>query len=460
MASCPESVEDLQKEVTCPICMDFFTKPVSIQCGHSFCHSCLLRSWQQASTLLCPECRSVSQQREYKANVRLGKLADILKKLRPSGLCNPEGHGKCEVHQKVKKLFCEDDQSLICVSCSQSQEHETHSLCCTDEAAENCRGKLQETVTSLWKKSEVVARQLKYEKTKFSLLEMEIDIQKKNILSEFHKFIQLLHEEKDAYLSNLQTEGRSTLERQNRRISELTEQSQELREKITELEEECKKPDLDLLQDVKGLFKKNELVLQKGTEPVHTSIPICSIPGLMEWIFSLKVDITLDCTTADHGLIITEDLKSVRYGGVQEEIPNNSWGPIGFAQVLGTQSFTSGKYYWEVEVPNNTAWCVGFCNKSKDFQNSFVLSNRQVNNSFYLFAGAQHSLYSHVQYRQASVLDLKVGIFLDYEHGEISFYHVKKRYLIYTFPTTSFSGQFLPFFSLSKTKDCSLTICS
>ncbi|XP_074055597.1 putative E3 ubiquitin-protein ligase TRIML1 [Macrotis lagotis] len=459
MASSPESVEDLQKEVTCPICMDFFRKPVSIQCGHSFCHSCLLRSWQEASTLLCPECRSVSQQREYKANERLGKLADILKKLRPSGLRNPEGHGKCEVHQKVKKLFCEDDQSLICVSCSQSQEHETHSLCCTDEAAENFRGKLQETVSSLWRKSEVVARQLKNETTKFSLLGMEIDIQKKNILSEFHKLIQLLHEGKDAYLSNLQTEGRSTLERQNRRISELTEQSQELREKITELEKECKKPDLDLLQDVKGVLK-NELVLQKDTEPVNTYIPIRRIPGLMERIFYLKVDITLDCTTADHGLIITEDLKSVRYGGDQEEMPNNSRELIEFAQVLGTQSFTSGKYYWEVEVPNNTAWCVGFCSKSKDFQDFFVLSNKQVNNSYYLFAQAQHNLYSDTKYRQASVLDLKVGIFLDYEQGEISFYHVKKRYLIYAFHATSFSEQVLPFFCLSKTKDCSLTICT
>ncbi|XP_074058285.1 E3 ubiquitin-protein ligase TRIM11-like [Macrotis lagotis] len=381
MISCPEPIEDLQKEVTCPICMDFFTKPVSIQCGHSFCHSCLLSTWQQASTLLCPECRSVSQQREYKANERLGKLADILKKLRPSGLCNPEGHGKCEVHQKVKKLFCEDDLSPICVSCSQSQEHETHDLCCIDEAAENFKGKLQETVTSLWKKSEDVGGQVSYEKIKFA-------------------------------------------------------------------------------QDVKGIFNRNEFVLQKEIKAIHISVPIQPIPGLLERIFNFKVDITLDCNTAETGLIISEDLKSVRYGGVQEEAPSNSWGTTDFAQVLGTQSFISGRHYWEVEVPNNTAWCVGICTISNEFQDFFVLRNGHVNNSYYLYAEAQHNFYSHTKYRQASVLDLKVGIFLDYEHGEISFYHVKNRYLIYTFPTSSFSGHLMPFFCLSKTKDCSLTICA
>ncbi|XP_074058278.1 putative E3 ubiquitin-protein ligase TRIML1 [Macrotis lagotis] len=382
MTSCSEAIPDLQKEVTCSICYDFFTNPVSIECGHSFCQSCLLRSYQESSTLSsCPECRSIFQQREYKANLQLGRLTDIVKKLRLLDLNYPEGHGKCEVHQKVKKLFCEDDLSPICVFCSQSQEHETHDLCCIDEAAENFRGKLQETVTSLWKKSEDTVRMMKNEKIKFS-------------------------------------------------------------------------------QNVKSVLDKNEFVLQKNIESVSIYIPMQSIPGVMERILNLEVDITLDCNTADPGLIISEDLKSVRYGGIQEEIPNDSGRPIEFAQVLGTQSFNSGRYYWEVEVPNNTAWRVGICNKSKDFQDFFVLSNRQVNNSYYLYAEAQHNLYFHAQYCQASVLGLKVGIFLDYECGEISFYHVKNRHLIYTFPNTSFSGHLIPLFCLSKTKDCSLTICA
>ncbi|XP_074089877.1 E3 ubiquitin-protein ligase TRIM11-like [Macrotis lagotis] len=461
MTSSPEPIQDLQKELTCPICQDFFINPVSIDCGHNFCQCCLLGSWQEASTVFsCPECKNMSQLREYRVNVRLGKLATIARHLKTDGGQCREGYTKCEVHQKVKVLFCEDDLSPICMSCSQSQEHKAHSLHYIDKAAENVREKFQKTVTALWRKSEVVIQQINKEKITFALLKMELEIQKKNILSEFRKIIRFLHEEKDVYLSNLQTKGMISLEGLRKRISELSHQSQELRKRITELEDECKKPDLDLLQDVKGILNRNEVVLQKDIEVIQICVPIRPIPGIMEWLFNLKVDITLDRNTADPGLIISEDLKSVRYGGIQEEVPNNSRRLTDFPQVLGTQSFISGRYYWEVDVPDDTAWCVGICKKSTESRYFFLLRNMEVNGFYYLYAMAQNNLNTHVQFRQFSVPDLKVGIFLDYENGEISFYQVKNRYLIYTFPTISFSGSLVPFFCLSRlTNDCSLTIC-
>ncbi|XP_027732789.1 probable E3 ubiquitin-protein ligase TRIML1 [Vombatus ursinus] len=379
MASSPELIEELQKELICSICRDYFTNPMTIECGHSFCHGCL-RSWQEASaSFSCPECRGVSQLRDFKANVRLGKLAAIAKKLRPHCLQYPEEHGECEVHQKVYKLLCEDDQSPVCVSCSQSQKHEAHKLCHIDKAAENFKQKLQETVTNLWRKTDNIVQQTANDKIKFA-------------------------------------------------------------------------------QDMKGVLKRNTFVLHKETEPFHICVTSLPISGVMEWIFNFKVNITLDCNAADPGLIISEDLKSVKYGGVQKEALDND-----FAQVFGTQCFTSGRYYCEVEVPNNAIWGVGICKKSKESQDFFVLRTVQVYNSYHLYGTAQYNLYSqvHIKYCQVSVPNLKVGIFLDYEHGEISFYHVKNKYLIYTFPITSFSGPLMPFFYLSEkvlTNDCSLTV--
>ncbi|XP_043853375.1 probable E3 ubiquitin-protein ligase TRIML1 [Dromiciops gliroides] len=462
MASFPELIQNLQEELICPICRDYFANPVSIECGHSFCHSCLSSSWQEASSpFSCPECRVVSQlrMRNLQANWRLGKLAAIAKNLRPHTIKNPGCHGKCEIHQKMKTLFCEDDQSPICLSCSESQQHKAHQLHCIDEAAENFREKLQENVTDFWRKTEDVLKQISNEKRKVALLEEEVKIQKQTITSEFQKVQRLLDEEKHTYLSIVQRQGRANLKGLKRTIKELSHQSQELRKRMRESVEVCRKPDVDLLQVVKGVLNRNESVIHKEIDMFHINTIVQPIPGIMEMLLKFKVDITLDRETASPGLTISEDLKSMRYEGAQEEVPNNSGRFHSFAQVLGSQSFSSSRSYWAVEVPGNTEWCVGISKGPTVTEDFFVLCHKCYN----IFAVGNHLSSELVKYCQKYESSLTVGIFLDYECGEISFYNVQKRSLIFSFPITSFSGPFLPFFCLSKkvlTDDCSLMICS
>ncbi|XP_008573584.1 PREDICTED: ret finger protein-like 4B [Galeopterus variegatus] len=49
----------LQAEATCPVCLDFFSYPVSISCGHTFC-SCCIKKWMRERKnlrMICPMCR-------------------------------------------------------------------------------------------------------------------------------------------------------------------------------------------------------------------------------------------------------------------------------------------------------------------------------------------------------------------------------------------------------------------
>ncbi|CAM5098218.1 unnamed protein product [Natator depressus] len=39
-------VESLQEEATCPICLEYFTHPVTLECGHNFCRACIAQCWE------------------------------------------------------------------------------------------------------------------------------------------------------------------------------------------------------------------------------------------------------------------------------------------------------------------------------------------------------------------------------------------------------------------------------
>lgn len=50
-------ITTLQKELTCPICLDYFHLPVTMNCGHTFCRYCI--GHNKLSGKSCPLCRQV-----------------------------------------------------------------------------------------------------------------------------------------------------------------------------------------------------------------------------------------------------------------------------------------------------------------------------------------------------------------------------------------------------------------
>uniref|UniRef100_A0A493TF15 RING-type domain-containing protein n=1 Tax=Anas platyrhynchos platyrhynchos TaxID=8840 RepID=A0A493TF15_ANAPP len=81
MAEC-DPLESLQKEASCSICLDYFSDPVSINCGHSFCRDCITRcSGKSDRRFACPQCRGIAQKRKFRPNRELRNLAEIAKKL-------------------------------------------------------------------------------------------------------------------------------------------------------------------------------------------------------------------------------------------------------------------------------------------------------------------------------------------------------------------------------------------
>ncbi|XP_009239751.3 butyrophilin subfamily 2 member A2 isoform X2 [Pongo pygmaeus] len=177
--------------------------------------------------------------------------------------------------------------------------------------------------------------------------------------------------------------------------------------------------------------------------------------------FLHAVDVVLDPDTAHPDLFLSEDRRSVRrrpFRHLGESMPDNPERFNSQPCVLGRESFASGKHYWEVEVENVIEWTVGVCRDSVERKGEVLLIPQ---NGFW-------TLEMHKsQYRAVSspdrIIPLKeslcrVGVFLDYEAGDVSFYNMRDRSHIYTCPRSAFSVPVRPFFRLG-CEDSPIFIC-
>lgn len=54
-----KGLEDIRAVITCRVCVRPLYEPFTIECGHTFCYSCLV-SWFEKNTAhkSCPDCRA------------------------------------------------------------------------------------------------------------------------------------------------------------------------------------------------------------------------------------------------------------------------------------------------------------------------------------------------------------------------------------------------------------------
>ncbi|KAM5172069.1 E3 ubiquitin-protein ligase TRIM21-like [Mantella aurantiaca] len=200
---------DLRAELECSICLNIYTDPVTLKCGHNFCRVCIdrvLDTQGRSGGYSCPECRQKFQDRPaLHKNRKLRNISEnflsaqsqdqsgvfctycvdspvpavrscllcevslcdkhlrVHKKSPEHILTDPTSSlesRKCSVHKEVLKYFCTEDDTCICMSCCLIGEHTGHKMESLDEASgkkkKTLRNVLQKLVTTREKTEERV----------------------------------------------------------------------------------------------------------------------------------------------------------------------------------------------------------------------------------------------------------------------------------------------------------------
>ncbi|XP_077779684.1 E3 ubiquitin-protein ligase TRIM17-like [Podarcis muralis] len=128
----------IQSEVTCCVCLSYFTRPVELGCGHNFCKTCILRCWEESGERTrCPECRTVVE-KDFRQNRLLADLVGVISEWDYVAERDAQRRrSKCQRHQKTLDLFCRDDEAPFCGECDTSQGHSGHRVVSVAEAVQD-----------------------------------------------------------------------------------------------------------------------------------------------------------------------------------------------------------------------------------------------------------------------------------------------------------------------------------
>ena len=134
-------VVNLQQEVTCPICLELLTEPLSLDCGHSFCQACITANNMvsmndQDEDRRCPVCRISYEPGNLRPNRHVANIVQRLREVKLSPEVEQE-RNLCLHHGEKLMLFCEEDREVICWLCARSQEHHGHHTFLMEEVAQD-----------------------------------------------------------------------------------------------------------------------------------------------------------------------------------------------------------------------------------------------------------------------------------------------------------------------------------
>ncbi|XP_074518392.1 E3 ubiquitin-protein ligase TRIM21-like [Halichoeres trimaculatus] len=519
----------LEEQLRCCICLDTYTDPVSIPCGHNFCLDCIEGFWDTKDQSQCPLCKETFRKRpELRINRGFADIVEIFKRSVtpmlnqedesqnhipnyshneevPCDICH--GHKStsvksclvcqasfchahlmphlrdealqrhrltdpatftsshlCRKHNKPLTKFCRKDQTPVCEECSE-RDYKRHQVVEMEKASRRVKSHLKETKAEI---HQMILTRLR----KMEQITNSVDLSKKIKERETQRSAQVclmlitaVQRHQADLMEELAKQQREAERRAEEQLVELEQEIRALQTRGGELQQlELTQSPLHLLQSFPSLSRLpstrewSEVVVHSdnnmGTvsRAAYKLVDVCQelanklTAEETDKMRQYAVDVTLDPETASGWLVLSPDRKKVSSQKKKDPVTDSPQRFDACVCVLGKQGFKSGRRYWEVQVGDKTDWDLGVAKESINRKGAITVRPdsgywaicRRKGGSLSACAGPSITL-------QLRETPQKVGVFLDYEAGSVSFYDADAKTHIYTYSGCSFTEPLYPY---------------
>ncbi|XP_067220459.1 E3 ubiquitin-protein ligase TRIM39-like [Chanodichthys erythropterus] len=474
--SCLNQCWDNSQIYSCPLCKETFRRRPDLKINTTLREVVLLcreKSGQSKSEVLCDICDDIKMkalkmclvcQNSYcqthlephqrVPNLKKHKLIDPVENLEDY---------ICQKHEKPLELFCRDDQTCVCLLCAVT-DHRNHNTVSVEEESREIKSQLMEMQTDVQQMIQDRMKRIQDLKCSAKLKKEVSEKEKAESIELFTDLIRSIERCQSELLEMMEQKQKAAEKQAEELIKELQQEITELMKRDTELDELSHTEDhLHLLQIYPSLSRPAHT---SSCSEISLSDTHVSVETLMRSLTQLKetldeklskivmksmqqyaVDVTLDPDTSHPKLILSNGGKQVTYGDTELKLPENPKRFDYCCCVLAKEGFSSGRFYFEVQVKRKTDWDLGVVRESINRKGMIAAAPQD---GYWAVALRDENQYEAYESSPVSLsLRVKpqvVGVFVDYEEGLVSFHDVGSRSHIYSFTGHTFTEKLYPYF--------------